>query len=157
MSEPVAAGHEALLEALAAFPEELGKVVAGHPPEDLLRPASDGGWGVIENLCHLRDWEEIFQERARAMVEHERPELPAYDDELWAVERDYRGQDPARVIERFRELRRQLVEFLNGLPAAAWQRQGVHGVHGPVTLRWLIDELRRHGEAHLAQIRQTLA
>ena len=156
-SKSAAAGHEALLQALAALPEDLARVVAGRPLDELVRPASDGGWGVIENLCHLRDWEEIFLERARAIVERERPDLPAFDDDLWAIERDYRGQDPGRVLERFRELRAQLVEFLAGLPAAAWQRRGVHAVHGEITLRWLIEELREHGEAHLAQIRQALA
>ena len=154
---PPARSREEILAALAAMPEDLGRTLSNRSRDDLMRPSRDGGWGVVEILCHLRDWEEIFLERARAIVERERPDLPAFDDDLWAIERDYRGQDPGRVLERFRELRAQLVEFLAGLPAAAWQRRGVHAVHGEITLRWLIEELREHGEAHLAQIRQALA
>ena len=149
--------HDALVAALAAFPEDLARSLAGHPKEALVRPASDGGWGVVENLCHLRDWEQIFLERARAIVERERPELPAYDDELWAIERDYRGQDPARVLDQLRDLRGELVALLRGLPADAWSRVGVHGLHGEITLRWLAEHVREHGEEHLAQLREALA
>ena len=160
MTEPAAEpprAHEALLAALAAFPEELGRTLNGQPVEALMRPASDGGWGVVENLCHLRDWEEIFLDRARAIVANDRPELPAYDDELWAIERDYRGQDPRRTFERLRELRGEFVALLEGLPDEAWSRLGVHGLHGEVTLRWLVEHVRDHDEEHLAQIREALA
>jgi hypothetical protein len=112
---------------------------------------------VIENLCHLRDWEEIFLARTRAVLEQDRPALPAHDDELWAIERDYRGQDPARVVQQFHALRGDLVSLLRAADATAWSRSGVHEVHGDVTLRWLAEQARRHGEEHLGQIREALA
>jgi hypothetical protein len=149
--------REAIVAELGAFPEELGRALDGQPPEALVRPASDGGWGVIENLCHLRDWEEIFLERARAIVAHDRPHLPAYDDELWAIERDYRGQDPGETFEHFRELRERLVAFLAELPEAAWARTGDHAVLGEVSLRWLTNHMCDHDEEHLTQIREALA
>lgn len=148
---------EALILALAALPVDLERTLQGHSAEALLRPASDGGWGVVENLCHLRDWEEVFAERVEAILHQERPWLPAFDDELWAIERDYRGQNPARVLDRFRELRSRLVDQLTGLPSAAWTRTGEHEVHGLISLEWLIDHVRDHGEQHLAQIRDALA
>ena len=159
MTEPsaTAAVHDSLVDDLAALPDELAQTVAGRPPEALVRPASDGGWGVVENLCHLRDWEAIFLERARAIVEQENPDLPAYDDELWAIERDYRGQDPERVLQQLRGLRGQLVELLRGLPPEAWPRRGRHAIHGDITLRWLVEHVRDHGEGHLVQIREALA
>ncbi len=150
-------GQEELLEALAAVPEELERVVAGQPPEALLRPGRDGGWGVIESLCHLRDWEEIFLERARAVLAQDRPKLPAYDDELWAIERDYRGQDPGRVVQRFRRVRGELVEALRGLDPEEWRRVGEHAVQGEITLQWLAEQARAHSEEHLRQIREALA
>ncbi len=161
MTEPATPGgpdrpHE-LIAALAAFPDDIARLIAGRSVEALKRPASDGGWGVVENLCHLRDWEQIFLDRARAIVEQERPELPAFDDELWAIERDYRGQDPSRVFDQFRQLRRSLVTLLEGLPAEAWQRQGVHADLGPITLEGLVERVIAHDQEHVAQIREALA
>ena len=37
--------------------------------DDLTRPAPDGGWGVVEILPHLRDWEDIYFDRAVAIAE----------------------------------------------------------------------------------------
>jgi hypothetical protein len=148
--------REALFGALAALPDELQRTLQGHSPESLTRPASDGGWGVVENLCHLRDWEEVFLERAHAIVEQERPLLPAYDDELWSIERDYRGQDPTRTLGQFRELRTRLMALLTGLDQAAWSRIGQHASFGEISLHWLANHICDHGEEHLQQIRDAL-
>jgi len=148
---------DALLTALAATPDEVARALDGQPDEALVRPASDGGWGVVENLAHIRDWEEIFLERARVIVEQNRPHLPAYDDELWAIERDYRSQSPWPIVEQFRELRSRLVALLEGLPAEAWDRVADHSAYGEITLQWMIDHIADHDQEHLAQLREALA
>ena len=82
---------EAIVSALENFPDELRRsIFNSDDPEALFRPASDGGWGVVEILPHLSDWEEIYAERARSLVEDEKPYLPGFDDTLWSIERDYR-------------------------------------------------------------------
>lgn len=149
--------RQTIVDALAAFPEELSRTLDGQPDEALLRPASDGGWGVIENLCHLRDWEEIYLNRVRVIIDQERPALPAYDDELWAVERDYRGQKPMKALAQFNELRTRLLEVLGPLPDEAWQRRATHAVHGEVTLRWIVNHICDHDDEHLLLIRDALA
>lgn len=150
--------RDEILSALAAFPDELARVIQGaSSPEDLLRPASDGGWGVVEVLPHLRDWEEIYFERARRIVEEERPHLPGYDDALWAIERDYRGQDPYETLEDFRRIREEHLAFLQELPPEAWERVGEHGYYGEITLRWLENHVCDHDQEHLQQVRDALA
>lgn len=157
--EPAApeAEEEQIVRALAAFPDELARLLDGQPGEALRRPGSDGGWSVVENLCHLRDWEEVFLERVRAVLTHDRPELPAYDDSLWEIERDYKAQDPLRTLAAFAALRRELVELLGSAPRDAWEREGVHGLRGPVSVRWLALYLRDHDREHDAQIREALS
>ena len=150
--------REEILAALAAFPDELARIVLmDHSPEALIRPASDGGWGVVEILPHLRDWEEIYFERARRIVEEDHPYLPGYDDALWSIERDYRNQDPINTLEEFRRLREAHVAFLRGLPPEAWERTGEHGYFGVITLRWLENHVCDHDQEHLQQIRDALA
>jgi hypothetical protein len=148
---------EDILAALAAMPDELGRTLANRPLEDLMQPARDGGWGVIEIICHLRDWDEIFFDRLRRTAEQERPFLPTYDDELWPIERDYRGQDPRKAFEQFRALRGELVELLEGVPAEAWPRPAEHGAYGAVTLHWLADHVCDHDREHLEQARDALS
>jgi hypothetical protein len=148
---------EEILAALTAMPEDLGRTLANRPLEDLMQPSRDGGWGVIEILCHLRDWDEIFLDRLRQTAEQDRPFLPTYDDELWPIERDYRGQDPRKAFEQFRALRGELVELLAQLPAEAWPRPAEHGVYGEVTLHWLADHVCDHDREHLEQARDALS
>ena len=149
---------EAIVSALETFPEELSRAVFGNDdPEALMRPASDGGWGVVEVLPHLADWEEIYLERLRRTAVEEHPYLAGFDDSLWSIERDYRGQDPRESFERFSDLRAATVEFLKSLPAESWTRAGEHGYYGEVTLQWLADHICDHDQEHLQQARDALA
>ncbi|MDQ3043812.1 MAG: DinB family protein [Chloroflexota bacterium] len=146
-----------ILTALAALPDELDRTLHERSSEDLLRPARDGGWGVVEVLPHLRDWEEVLSERIDALLSQERPRLPAYDDDLWAIERDYRGQEPRATLASFRALRQDNVARLRDLPPEAWHRTGEHDTLGEVSLQWLTDHICDHDAEHLEQIRDALA
>lgn len=160
MSEPLSPAlrpeDAQLLRHLASFPDVLRQRLAGLSNEVLRRPARDGGWSVLENLCHERDWEEVFLARLRSVLTEDRPELPAFDDSLWEIERNYCAQDPSRVIDQFADLRREFVALLQAAPPEAWERVGIHGNHGPVDVRWLARHQRDHDKEHEDQIRDTL-
>ncbi len=151
--------RETILEQLESFPGDLERVVfADHvTEEDIFRPGNDGGWGITEILPHLRDWEEIYFERARRIVEEDNPHIPGYDDSLWPIERDYGSQNPVEVFQEFRDLRAAHVALLKRLPAEAWQRTGEHSMLGSITLQWMEDKLCDHDAERLAQAREVLA
>ena len=94
-----------------------------------MRPAFDGGWGVVEIIPHLRDWEEIYLDRATRILNEDRPALPGFDDTLWSIERDYRGQDPYETFADFAALRGELVALLQAATpetmGARWHPRGV--------------------------------
>lgn len=142
---------------LTAFPDDLSRLLADQPKEALLAPASDGGLGVVELLPHLRDWEQIFLGRVDAILMDEHPVLPAFDDELWAIERDYRGQDPAVVLREFLSLRADLIEHLAHADEAAWQRTADHETAGEITLLWLAEQIVASDADHGARIRDALS
>lgn len=150
-------GGPDLVSSLAAFPDDLSRMLQGFSVDALKRPASDGGWGVIENLGHLRDWEEIYLARVQTMLAEDNPQLPEYDDQLWEIEHDYRGQDPAKVLERLRGLRQQLVAVLHTVPAEAWTRTGQIGAQANVTLEEIVRGIRRHDIEHARAIGEALA
>lgn len=146
-----------LLEALKAQPDEAQRAIHGKTPDDLRRPASDGGWGAIEHLAHLRDWEEVALDRVRAVLGQDRPDLPAYDDDLWPIERDYSNRNGERMVAEFAQMRAELTASVERAPAEAWERDGMHGVAGPVTLRWLLTRQHDHAADHIRQVRDLLA
>lgn len=152
MSDPLAAPASgqaaALVVSLGGFPDELSRLLAGQTIDALKRPTSDGGWGVIENLGHLVDWEDVARSRVRAIIAEDDPRLPELDDQLWEIEHDYRAQDPFKVLDRFRGQRRELVDFLSELPLASWSRTGKIGVQPSITLVELADRFRQHDAEH---------
>ncbi len=148
---------ERIIADLTAFPDDLSRLLADQPKEALLAPASDGGLGVVELLPHLRDWEQIFLGRVDQILMEDGPVLPAFDDELWAIERDYRGQDPAVVLREFLSLRADLVEHLAHADEESWHRTAEHETYGEITLLWLAGQVVASDADHAARIRDALS
>ena len=146
------------IEALASFPDELERLVLrGRSDAQLRQPASDGGWGVVEILPHLRDWELIYLERVERILAEEHPELPGFDDTLWSIERDYRGQDPRATFEELKRARAKLVVLVSAVTPEDWERTGQHSYYGDITLAWLCDHICDHDQEHLEQARDALS
>jgi hypothetical protein len=149
--------RDEILHALSTFPTEFKRIILDQSDrETLLRPAFDGGWGIVEILPHLADWEEIYLDRARAILAKDHPALPGFDDTLWSIERDYRGQDPLESFTRFSGLRSEFVAILENLTPAEWERTGVHGYYGDITLMWMANHICDHDEEHFEQARDAL-
>lgn len=145
-----------LLRDLEAFPDRLRQLIAGRSASELREPASDGGWGAVDNLCHLRDWQRVFVERARRILADENPVLEGLDDSLWEIERNYRGDDPARALDAFAASRAEFVALLRGAEPGQWDRRGAHTLRGPLTLRLVGQHLRDHDREHDRQLRNAL-
>ncbi len=149
--------RDAILSSLPTAPDDLARLLKDRDLEDLLQPSRDGGWGVVEILAHLRDWEEVFLDRLKTVGNEENPFLPVQDDELWPIERDYRGQEPKNTLTQFRGSRAETVALLKGLNTGEWERPARHGTFGDVTLHWLADHMCDHDQEHLDQARDALA
>jgi hypothetical protein len=149
--------RDEILRALAHFPAEFKRTVLDAADrEALMRPAFDGGWGIVEVLPHLRDWEVIYLDRANRILTEDEPALPGFDDTLWSIERDYRGQDPYETFAAFTGLREDLVALLQEATPDQWERIGVHGAYGAITLHWMADHICDHDDEHLQQARDAL-
>jgi hypothetical protein len=148
---------EAIVKALSTLPGELARLVNGKSDEQLARPAQDGGSGMVEILPHLRDWEVILADRVDLVLTEDAPTLEDYDDALWAIEHGYWEQDPRQALAEFSELRAALVERLESLDPAEWNRVGILARQGRVTLHWLLNLFCDHDAKHLVQARDVLA
>ena len=121
-----------------------------------LRDGPDG-WSIIEIVCHLRDFDEIFYSRAQLMQAQAQPQLPAYDHEAMAIERDYQGEELAEALAALKASRERFIAFLAGLTPEQWQRDGVHPERDSFTMTDAAMQVGLHDLDHLEQITRVLA
>lgn len=146
-----------VIETLASVPGDLARLMEGRSNADLMRPAQDGGWGLVEIIPHFRDWEDIHGDRLTQALDENPATLEEHDDSLWAIEHGYREMDPREVFAEFSALRADLVERLRELSDEDWRRVVILPKQGRVTLHWLMNSLCEHDAKHLMQARDVLA
>ena len=121
-----------------------------------LRDGADG-WSIVEIVCHLRDFDEIFYSRARMMLELEHPQLPAYDHEAMAIERDYQSESLVDATESLQASRARFADFFEGLTPAEWERGGAHPERDSFSMTDALMQVSAHDLDHLEQITRVLA
>jgi hypothetical protein len=146
-----------VVAALKATPQELGRLIQGQSDEALARPASDGEWGVVEILPHLRDWEEVYLGWIHQVLDEDAPRLAEVDDSLWAIEHDYANEHVPRALAAFRAFREETVQLLQDGGEEAWARQAMHPTLGPLSLHQLAERMCDHDARHIEQARDALA
>src|SRR5436309_16100858 len=100
-----ALGSREPLEVLAETPEALRQAVAGLTPLQDATPERPGKWSVRQVVQHLADSGLVGGFRFRMILAHDAPELPAYDQDLWAERLRYQEADLATSLEDFEALR----------------------------------------------------
>ncbi len=114
------------------------------------------GWSIIEIVCHLKDFNEIFYNRAQMMLNEDNPRLPAYDHEQMVIEKDYRNQDLAYTYLELSNKRKEFVEFFKSLDDNQWQRTGIHPERGHFTMLDALLQVGLHEMDHIEQITRIL-
>lgn len=143
---------------LRATPEVLRALLRDVTPERArMARGGDEGWSVVEVLCHLRDAEERALARMRTMRDEANPVIHGYDQEAWARERDYAGDNIDSAFAAFVGLRAQHVADLEALRPDEWERPGQHSEAGAVTIRSHTIHIAHHDAVHAAQIARQLA
>ncbi len=115
------------------------------------------GWNTVEILCHLRDFDTIFRERAALMLQQDSPALPAYDHEALVIERAYAKQNLHTVLAELVASRQKSQEFFGALTEAQWNRPGLHAEYGQITLNYIVVQFGTHDLDHIEQITRILS
>ena len=120
--------------------------------------ATDGpdGWSVLEVLCHLNDYEQIFNDRVRLILGSDLPLLPGYNQLELVKTNHYADQNFAEVFASYVSRRRALLALLRGLSPEQWNRRGVHSVWGEVTIVEQMSYVPTHDLNHIEQIIKAL-
>jgi hypothetical protein len=153
---------EELLERFRRGAELLAVATTGAAgPELDFKPAATEGkhdqWSVRQIVCHLADIEAAIVIRFRQVIAEDDPFMPGLKGEQWARSLDYDRRKISNALETFRILRSANHELLKSLPPETFERTGVHGDHGKMTLLDLLRTYAEHVENHVRQLQRTRA
>jgi hypothetical protein len=145
-SEPLSV----LREATSAFP----RAIAGLSPALLRQPERPGKWSIAQTLQHLADSEVVAAWRMRLILAQDRPQMTAYDQDLWAERLHYDQTDPSEALELFALVRRANLRLIERASPAELARVGVHNERGEESLEHLVRLYAGHDLLHLQQIQR---
>jgi len=139
-----------IINALKNSADEVALEIARLPAEAALWRDKEGEWSQHEVLTHLWITDHfIFLPRLRAMATQQNPPLPVIDEA--ALQKSEWNPDRPRdeLLKDFLLDRGAEIDLLK---AHNWDRPGVHGVHGPITMGWVGQYALSHTWEHLSQL-----
>lgn len=148
----------ALVDGLETFPARVRRLLDEARGADTTRRPEEGGFSLVEQLCHLRDIEtEGYVERIRRIVWEDMPELVDLDGTTMAEQRHYQLQDVDAAWRDWAAARRETVRLLREhLPAHA-KRTGIYGGFGVVTLEMIANGIAGHDAGHWKELSALVA
>ena len=145
------------IEKIRRLPQQLEELISGLSPQQLTAKPLPNEWTVAQNVHHIADSHINSYVRCKLMATEDNPTLKPYDEGAWALLSDGSSPDLSDSLALLKALHARWARFWENLPEDAWQRTGQHPESGPVTLARQLELYVEHGEAHLDQIRRTLA
>lgn len=143
------------LQTLESLVDRFERLIEGRSREALQQPGEDGRWGVVEVLCHLRDWEHVLHDRVWRILEEDRPDFDVIDATMWPLEHDYRVQDSIEVFDDLATRRHALVDRLGDIAPEAWERVGLESGQ-ELSLREIIGMAIAHDEQYVQEAREAV-
>ncbi|HEV8268690.1 MAG TPA: DinB family protein, partial [Thermoanaerobaculia bacterium] len=141
-------------EVLEGTPEAVADAVAGLSEVMEGTREDEGKWSVRHVVQHLADSELVGAFRFRMILAHDAPELPGYDQDLWATRLRYEESDVATALADFTTLRRANLRLLRRATPEDLSRVMHHAERGDESLAETIPLYAGHDLVHLAQIRR---
>jgi len=152
-----ALGSRDAMEVLAETPVTLRRAVSGLTAAQDGTPERAGKWAVRHVVQHLADSELVGAFRFRMILAHDAPELPGYDQDLWAARLGYGDSDVATALADFTALRQANLRLFRRATPADLERVMHHVERGDESLGQTIPLYAGHDLVHLAQIRRIRA
>lgn len=139
-------------EVLAGMPAALREATSGLTPEQEATPERAGKWSVRQVAQHLADSELVGAFRFRMVLAHDAPELPGYDQDLWAERLGYQDVEVEAALEQFSFLRQLNLRLLRRATPEDMRRVMRHAERGDEPVAQMIKLYAAHDLVHLRQI-----
>lgn len=137
---------------LEGTPTALERAAAGLSEEQRATREGPNKWSVGHVVQHLADSELVGAFRFRMVLAHDAPELPGYDQDLWAERLRYEEADLATALSEFSTLRRANLRLWRRATPADLRRVMRHSERGDEPLAQMIWMYAGHDLVHLRQI-----
>jgi len=145
-------GGQDPLVVLAALGAAVRSAFDGVSDLAMRQAEAPGKWSMIEVAQHLADSEIVVGFRLRMILAHDRPEITAYDQDLWAQRLRYREAKLAEVMEQLEALRGANLRIAQRLTRDELDRVGVHAERGAESVGYLLRLVAGHDLVHLDQL-----
>ncbi len=146
--------RDALIERYAEGYAEVAASLEGFPADALTRHLVPGKWSAAEIVHHLADSESISATRLRRLLAEDRPVIPGYDQDAFAVRLGYNSRPLAPALDAFRAARATTLQILRAMSDADWARTGWHTDSGLYSAEHWLEIYADHAHDHAGQIRR---
>lgn len=148
-SRALIARYRALAHEFAAAFDGAGDALLDVPP-------AAGEWSARQIAHHVADDELVDSVRLRLMAAEDDPEITPYDEGHFAARLHY-DRPIDQALGTIRAGREAGAAILERLTPADFERPGRHPEHEAYSVGIWLEKAVEHGEAHLDQLRRTLA
>lgn len=142
------------IERIRTFPARFAALITPLSAEELAKRLP-GEWSVLQIIHHVADSHMNANLRFKKPLTEDRPDLPNYDQDAFALLGDYDAPIDW-TLQILEGLHARLVRLLESLSEEQWQRTGIHYSWGEVTIEDLARRYADHGDNHIEQIQRTL-
>jgi hypothetical protein len=149
--------RKSCIDQIRRLPEQVAALVRDLTPVQRTTAYLPGEWTVAQNVHHLADSHMNSYVRCKLIATEDDPPLKPYDQDRWAQFPDAADAHIELSMALLASLHARWVTFWEQLPDHVWERTGQHPESGAVTLERQLQLYAAHGQAHLDQIRRTLA
>lgn len=151
-----------LIQKIQQLPNQVAELVEGLSENDLTSQflmKEDGSpeWTVAQNVHHLADAHMNAYVRCKRMMTEDNLHSRPYAQDGWASSPEAQSADIAASLTILRGLHEKWGYFWQNLEEDDFQRSGTNSAGKTFTLEDQLRVYANHGEAHLDQIRRTLA
>ena len=150
------AERRAKVERLRRFPDELDALIRPLSEHQLRTSFLTHEWTVAQNVHHLADAHMNGIIRFKLVLTEDNPIIKPYDQDAFALLSD-NDLPVEQSLALLRPLHARLCYLLDNVTAEQWERKGSHLNLGEISMDDLLQIYHDHCDAHLDQIRRTLA
>jgi hypothetical protein len=147
--QPFLGGRDPV-EAAAATPTELARLVDAIGPGRLNWSPAPGKWSARDILCHLADTEIAFAFRLRQALAEDHHVIQPFDQEAWA--RPYSKLDARMALDVFTAVRGWNLKLICSVIPEALSKPLTHPERGAMTFQTLLETMGGHDLNHLKQV-----
>lgn len=139
------------LDLLEATPEILRGLMTELSEEDACWKPAPERFSIAEVLAHLSHSEgHCYRMRLDRFMAERCPEFESDDAQMYLDL--YRGADPEKSFDDFKNQRESNIKFLRNLPAGAGEHVALHREFGEIRLAQMLNEWALHDLGHIRQV-----